>query len=182
MNYQEYIQSAAWIGRREQAKKRAGHRCQLCSTTDGLVVHHNTYARLGDEDDADLVVLCEGCHTVFHEQRRLVKGPSPQATGRTGRPRGEDPPTLDGEVLDALLDNIPEFKRTWLHTRSPDWSMAQYDLRLCSLAAQVGLADEQLHGLINLHRRTWDGADDAGRDLDYVEATTAKAREGLVHR
>lgn len=82
------------------------------------------------------------------------------------------------EVLDALIENSPEFRRTWTHARKEPWSMSEYDLALCSIAAQAGLADQQLADLIALHRRTYDPADTKGQRLDYVRRTVAKARRG----
>lgn len=83
---------------------------------------------------------------------------------------------LAQETLEALLENSPEFKATWLHTRSPDWSMSEYDLALCSLAAKA-LTDQQLADLIALHRRNWNTGEDKAMRLDYVQRTVAKARQ-----
>jgi len=87
---------------------------------------------------------------------------------------------LAAEVLDALLDNSPEFKGTWTHARgkrAEHWSLSEYDLALCSIAAQAGLTDQQLADLIALHRRTWDPTDEKGQRRDYVQRTVAKARQ-----
>lgn len=54
--------------------------------------------------------------------------------------------------------------------------MSEYDLALCSLAAQAGLTDQQLADLIALHRRTYDPSDPKQARLDYVQRTVAKAR------
>ena len=63
------MQSERWQEQRRGALQRAGYKCQLCSRTTGqLHVHHNDYSRLGNELPTDLVVLCERCHNVFHEQ------------------------------------------------------------------------------------------------------------------
>jgi len=64
--YNEYMKSDAWLIIRNAALSRADNHCQLCCRTDNLTVHHNTYERLGNERDADLVVLCATCHNVFH--------------------------------------------------------------------------------------------------------------------
>lgn len=70
INYQEYIKSAEWQAKSDAAKERCNYRCQLCSVS-GLIstlhTHHNTYERLGNERDTDLVVLCHDCHKRFHE-------------------------------------------------------------------------------------------------------------------
>jgi hypothetical protein len=70
INYHDYIASEEWARKSEAAKIKAGYRCQLCSVS-GLIVqldtHHNTYERLGNERDTDLVVLCTECHERFHK-------------------------------------------------------------------------------------------------------------------
>jgi hypothetical protein len=84
---------------------------------------------------------------------------------------------LAAPVLEALLENSPEFKRTWLHARSEEWSMSEYDLALCSIAAQAeGITDQHLADLIAQHRRVWKSPE-KGERLDYVRRTVAKARQ-----
>ena len=77
-SYEEYIVSDEWKERAQQAKARAGQRCQVCNASREdvqLDTHHRTYERLGDEDPRDLIVLCRTCHTLFHEHGRLAKAP-----------------------------------------------------------------------------------------------------------
>ena len=72
MPYKEYLQSPHWKRRREDKLRAAGRRCQVCNRDSGtLDIHHNTYQRLGQELDGDLIVLCRACHSVLHEHRRL---------------------------------------------------------------------------------------------------------------
>ncbi|MDB1927190.1 HNH endonuclease signature motif containing protein [Clostridium tertium] len=68
LEYQEYLNSPHWKETRLKALKRAGNRCQLCSSTNNLNVHHNTYKNKGNEDLKDLVVLCRDCHAKFHDK------------------------------------------------------------------------------------------------------------------
>lgn len=73
MPYREYLQSPEWQERRKQAMKRAGFRCQICNAYGvRLNVHHRTYERRGNEDNRDLITLCEDCHATFHENGRLA--------------------------------------------------------------------------------------------------------------
>lgn len=65
-NYTDYLKSPHWKAIRQKALKRAGYKCQLCSETKNLQVHHNTYERLGCEYLTDLTVLCNKCHKHFH--------------------------------------------------------------------------------------------------------------------
>lgn len=66
-DYREYLRSPEWLARRQWKLDEAEGRCQICNAGgDGLEVHHRTYERLGRERQADLVVLCPGCHEKFH--------------------------------------------------------------------------------------------------------------------
>jgi hypothetical protein len=74
--YSEYLKSGEWKSRREHAIIRARHRCQVCNTPEEgaiLDVHHRTYENLGNEMSADLIVLCRGCHRLFHQNGRLAR-------------------------------------------------------------------------------------------------------------
>lgn len=76
MSYADYLRSPEWAKRRERALDQAGRRCQLCAYRGpGLDVHHNTYARIGDEAPEDLVVLCRLCHRRHHGARRGPTSP-----------------------------------------------------------------------------------------------------------
>jgi len=64
--YQDYLQSDWWKSRRKRAMKKALYACQICKETKDLQVHHNTYERLGDELDSDMIVVCRNCHEMIH--------------------------------------------------------------------------------------------------------------------
>ncbi len=69
VEYDRYMKSEAWREKAEEAKQRAGHRCQLCNKANTVLhVHHRTYERLGKELPDDLIVLCAGCHSKFHDK------------------------------------------------------------------------------------------------------------------
>lgn len=67
--YQEYLASDAWRSKREQRLALAGHRCEVCRLNHKMNVHHLTYARIFNEDMADLLPLCEFHH---QEAERLI--------------------------------------------------------------------------------------------------------------
>ncbi len=75
LSYQEYIRSGAWYRKRYGALQRAENRCQVCNSPEQLQVHHRSYQNLGSEKPSDLVVLCECCHKLFHEHRKLAVQP-----------------------------------------------------------------------------------------------------------
>lgn len=66
--YAAYLQSPEWSARRHQALDDADHCCQVCNSSRDLEVHHRTYKHLGHEPRADLTVLCNECHTLFHSR------------------------------------------------------------------------------------------------------------------
>lgn len=68
LRYEEYLRSDHWQSIRPKAFERADNKCQLCSSTDRLEVHHNTYKNRGHEKPTDLVVLCKRCHSKFHNR------------------------------------------------------------------------------------------------------------------
>lgn len=71
MPYAEFLKTPEWAEARSAALELAGHRCQVCSSKDDLQVHHRNYSNLPLESLADLTVLCDECHGLFHANRRL---------------------------------------------------------------------------------------------------------------
>lgn len=67
-DYKNYLKTKHWKDKRKDVLKRAKHKCQLCSSKDTLHVHHNTYENIGKEKKEDLIVLCEKCHSKFHNK------------------------------------------------------------------------------------------------------------------
>ncbi len=71
MPYTDYLRTPHWRRRRAAKIRAAGGRCQLCGRGGSgtlLDVHHNTYERLGEERDEDLIVLCRECHSRHHNR------------------------------------------------------------------------------------------------------------------
>ena len=73
VDYNAYLKSKDWQRQRQAALSRAGRRCQVCNDYGLLDVHHRTYARLGCELAADLIVLCRSCHDLFHSNGKLAE-------------------------------------------------------------------------------------------------------------
>lgn len=71
MPYGDYLLTAEWQERRKAMLRSAGNRCMVCNRDRLLNVHHRTYERRGAEHPADLIVLCEDCHGLFHGKGRL---------------------------------------------------------------------------------------------------------------
>lgn len=64
--YAVYLNSPEWGRKRREALDRAGGKCERCTETENLEVHHITYDRLGYERPQDLQVLCNPCHAAEH--------------------------------------------------------------------------------------------------------------------
>lgn len=75
MPYPEYLESPEWQARRKVMLRRAVYRCQVCNRDRLLHVHHRTYEHRGIELPSDLVVLCDECHELFHQNGRLADAP-----------------------------------------------------------------------------------------------------------
>lgn len=74
MTYSEYLQSSLWRKKRNEALRRAGHKCEQCGATRSLEVHHLNYDRLGRERPSDLKVLCVKCHPGADAERETAQG------------------------------------------------------------------------------------------------------------
>ena len=58
---------------REAAKSRDGGMCRICSSKDGLQVHHRNYKNKGKKDELkDLITLCAKCHGTYHGKVEAV--------------------------------------------------------------------------------------------------------------
>jgi hypothetical protein len=75
MDYNKYIKSQEWRTKAEEAKARAGNRCQVCNRSRAEVqldAHHRTYKRLGKELPEDITVLCRECHQLYEDKKKLA--------------------------------------------------------------------------------------------------------------
>jgi len=84
----------------------------------------------------------------------------------------------DNDLFKALINNSPQFSRTWEHKRPMnDTSPSAWELSLASQAAQAGWSDQEIANLIFAHRRKYspDTLDKATRE-SYLRLTIGKAR------
>ena len=75
MSYEEYLQTPEWKEVEKAALKRAENRCQVCRAGGvALRVHHATYDNLGCEQEAEVIVLCEGCYdTLAQKMKKAIE-------------------------------------------------------------------------------------------------------------
>lgn len=73
MPYVDYLRTEHWQTVRAGALARARYACQVCAATDRLHVHHRSYENRGNEGPEDVIVLCAGCHLLFHGNRELAR-------------------------------------------------------------------------------------------------------------
>lgn len=73
-NYNDYLNSYIWKEKRDFLIKKVGY-CTRCGRRKRLVVHHNTYANIGNEREQDLDVVCFDCHNRIHRRMRKMERP-----------------------------------------------------------------------------------------------------------
>lgn len=81
MSYEQYLQTPEWKELEKASLKRADNRCQVCRSAGvALRVHHTTLDTLGCEQEADVMVLCEGCYdTLAQKMRQAIQKTADQA-------------------------------------------------------------------------------------------------------
>ncbi len=88
-----------------------------------------------------------------------------------------DPPF---ERFEALMENHPDFARTWRHERrlpGNDQSASAYDMSLANYAAHAGWTPQEIATLVIAHHRKHDRASGKHARPDYIAATVRKAVE-----
>lgn len=84
VDYRNYLQSNHWKDFRTLVRiKCACNECQICGSTYRLDIHHLNYEHLWKERLSDVIVLCNKCHTKYH----------------------------DGEIPKGILEQIAKLKR-----------------------------------------------------------------------
>lgn len=71
--YAEYLKTDHWQSVRKIALEHAGNKCEVCNSPRKLQVHHRTYENRGKETLSDVIVLCAGCHGLFHKNGKLTR-------------------------------------------------------------------------------------------------------------
>jgi hypothetical protein len=83
--YQAYLRSDHWRAFRKKVRAKR-NACETCGCKSLLSVHHLTYANIGHEDELDVMVLCDACHSrvhgktinTFHFKRGKKAKPTPK--------------------------------------------------------------------------------------------------------
>ena len=62
--YDAALRSPRWRALKDTKEKIVGSVCEICGrgTLEPLELHHKTYARLGNEELDDVLLLCGSCH------------------------------------------------------------------------------------------------------------------------
>ncbi len=67
-----YIGSGCWKRKRKYLLKKRGCKCQMCGDASKKEseyhAHHNTYKRMGFEEENDIQILCNECHNGLHKK------------------------------------------------------------------------------------------------------------------
>lgn len=72
-NLDAYYRSRWWAKQRMKALSNSRYKCEICSSTDNLQVHHLTYETIGRERPEDLQVLCFYCHRKVHAHKASIQ-------------------------------------------------------------------------------------------------------------
>lgn len=75
-SYKRYLCTKHWQKLSKSTTKSYPF-CAACASDEDLVVHHTTYDNLGNENKADLMVMCKCCHEILHDyldQKYLFAG------------------------------------------------------------------------------------------------------------
>jgi hypothetical protein len=73
-HYKKYIGSVKWRNIRKALFKIRGKKCEACGYGSAtLEVHHLTYERFGNENLADLKILCKSCHDKADREREAMQ-------------------------------------------------------------------------------------------------------------
>lgn len=73
LDYDAYMASVGWQGRRFVYFDTHTRVCQCCGSDDGIHLHHLSYAHMGAEPDTDLMPLCQACHACVHAVAAVAK-------------------------------------------------------------------------------------------------------------
>lgn len=65
MKYRDYIDSDEWKQKQKSFLKKHPI-CELCNKYEADEVHHKNYTSIGDEQEDDLMSLCNRCHFCLH--------------------------------------------------------------------------------------------------------------------
>lgn len=65
--YLDYLKSEEWSKVKTKLFNLRGRKCEWCSSTEDIEVHHIHYYNLFKEELEDLTVLCSKCHRKLHE-------------------------------------------------------------------------------------------------------------------
>lgn len=71
--YKSYLLSPEWRAKREELFALRGKKCERCSSTNKIQVHHKNYYRIFKELLSDLEVLCRVCHEHEHAHQKSVQ-------------------------------------------------------------------------------------------------------------
>lgn len=76
LDYYDFLKTPYWAAVAYRLKAYSGFKCSLCSSSENLRAHHNTYSNHGNEIETykdDLICLCENCHSTFHSEREVAQ-------------------------------------------------------------------------------------------------------------
>jgi len=159
-----------------------GFTCDTVYSLDHLLRLPGTFNRKGEVKEVSIVrVNADLRYNPGDFENYLIdqeyvpdKSRSPVTVGFVCLDPQAEPPSAK---LSVLLQNNPEFKRTWDRERGEEFSdksASAYDMSLASFAVTVGWSDQEVANLILAWRRRH--KEDPKLRLDYFQRTLGRAR------
>jgi hypothetical protein len=113
--YELYLQSDEWAAIRNDLFAIRGKKCERCSNTKNLHVHHLHYKNIYQEEPADLEILCAKCHANEHK-----------LNGKSNEPK-----------IGVAIDTIPVFIQKFIHGADTNINYTEkISIAQCSLIVQ----------------------------------------------
>lgn len=74
VDYKKYLKSTEWKTFKNGVIKMRGNKCEKCGKMNVVLDgHHLTYARFGNEQPSDIMLLCRPCHDNVHSAPGFFK-------------------------------------------------------------------------------------------------------------
>jgi hypothetical protein len=153
--YRAYLRSNHWRQFRKSVLAVRSE-CETCGCKSLLNVHHLTYANIGYEDELDVMVLCDACHSRVHGKTintfQFLRGKKPKAN--TPPKKKKPAPVKQPRVNVKNPYEVSRFIANHLDKRMTDdqWLIARMvrakGLDTAEIAATVGVDPRKFIGFI----------------------------------
>lgn len=106
IEYRNYLLSKEWFEIRNNLFKSRGKKCELCSSTTRIEVHHKTYKNIFNEQLEDLQVLCSECHSDIHKVKGTKKPQKEKKTKKKLTPKEKKQIKLRNKMNQSRMEQL----------------------------------------------------------------------------